>query len=220
MRPWSYSRLSTYEECPKQYWYSYVENMPGFREESPAKDRGRDIHAEAEAYLKGELTMYPSSLQRVAAHAMLLKSKKATSEQSLAVNDKWEPCEYDSTETYLRGIIDISFTQEVEDGEEVHVEDWKTGQAYNSHPIQMEMYVALMSAYHPKAVRYVTRLIYTDLGMVTPPKITEPIRIKPIRMMLDGRIANAEADEIFPVRVGSHCKWCEYSSRYGGPCPH
>jgi hypothetical protein len=151
---------------------------------------------------------------------MLLKSKGAKPELELAVTDKWEPCDFDAPEAYLRGIIDISYSQEVEGGDEVHIEDWKTGQVYDSHKVQMEFYVALASAYNPRAVRYVTRLVYIDQGLITPPKVTELLRVRPIRMMLDGRIANAEADEIFPVRPGSHCKWCEYSSRYGGPCPH
>ena len=216
MRPWSYSRLTTYEDCPKQYQYSYIENMPGYRPESPAASRGTQIHSEAEEYLRGLRPIYPPSLQRVSSHAMQLKSKKAQAELRVAVDEKWEPLDYTATSAYFRGIIDVCYTEE----NAVHIQDWKTGQIYDSHPKQMEVYVALAAAHFPEAEVFHTRLIYVDQGMVTPTKTTERDRIKPIRLLLDGRIKNAEEDEIFPVRAGSHCRWCDYSARYGGPCPH
>jgi len=78
--------------------------------------------------------------------------------------------------------------------------------------------VAVAAAHHPEATEYRTRLIYIDQGVVTPVKVTLPARLKPIRMMIDGEIKNAESDEIYPTRSGPHCKWCDYSKKYGGPC--
>jgi len=216
VRPWSYSRLSTYEECPKQYWYSYVENIPGFRPQSTAANRGSAIHAQGERYLLGELKIYPPEFQRVSGHLMGLKAKKATPELKLAVTDKWEPCDYKDPNAYLRGIIDVLYLE----GENLHIEDFKTGQIYDSHPVQMENYVAIASAHYPQAAVFVTRLIYVDQGMVTSPKRTEAHRLKPIRMLMDGRIKNAEDDTIFPTTPGQKCKWCDYSRKYGGPCQY
>lgn len=217
MRPWSDSRLSCYEDCPKQYWYRYVEHMPSFREDSPAATRGSGIHKQAELYLKGEIHMYPPELQKVSGHAMKLKALKATPEQQLAVTEQWTRCEWDAPEAYFRGIIDITYKSEPTT---VHIEDWKSGQIYKSHDVQISRYVALAAPDYPEAEKFVTRLIYLDQGVVTPPKIVPVDRIKPIRLMLDGSIHNAEADEIFPVKPGSACKWCGYSRKYGGPCPY
>ena len=215
-RPWSYSRLSCYEDCPKSYWYSYVEKMEGFRPPSPAASRGSEIHEQCERYLLNELKIYPPTVQKVAGHLMLLKSKKAVPEMKMAVTDKWEPCDYKAPEAYLRGIIDVHYTE----GESLHIQDFKTGQIYDSHPKQMELYVALLSAHYPEATHFITRLVYIDQGIVTPPKITEVARLKPIRMLMDGRIKNAEDDTIFPVQPGAGCKWCDYSKKYGGPCTY
>lgn len=216
MRPWSYSRLSTYEDCPKQYWYSYVEKMDGFRPPSPAASRGSEVHSDCEKYLLGELKMYPPSVQKVSAHLMILKAKKAQPELKLAVDDKWEPCDYKDPNAYLRGVIDVLYLE----GENLHIEDFKTGQVYASHPTQMENYVAIASAHYPQASVFVTRLIYIDQGIVTPPKRTEAHRLKPIRILMDGRIKNAEDDVIFPVQPGAGCKWCDYSKKFGGPCAY
>jgi len=217
-RPWSYSRKSTYEECPKQYWYSYVEQVPGFRPPSPAADRGSDIHLQCENYLLGKIKIYPPSVQKVSGHLMTLKAKDAIPELKMAVNDKWEAVDYKAPDAYFRGIIDVHY--EAEDGATVHIEDFKTGQVYDSHPKQMETYVALVAAHYPKATQFITRLVYIDQGVVTPAKITSVERLKPIRLLLDGAIANAEADTIFPTRPGNGCKWCDYSKRFGGPCPN
>lgn len=214
MRPWSYSRLKTWEECPKQYFYSYKERLPGHREASPASERGSQLHEKAELYLKGELQLYPPEFQKVSAHTMLLKAKNARPEVKLAVREDWSPCSFDDEDVYLRAIIDVLYE---EDGV-VHVQDWKTGQQYASHPDQLSTYVAIAAAHHAEATEYRARLIYIDQGVVTPPVTTPADRVKPIRMILDGRVKNAETDEIYPTRAGSHCRWCDYSSRHGGPC--
>ena len=214
MRPWSYSRLSTWETCPKQYWYSYVEKLPGFRPPSPAADRGSELHDKADKYLKGELKLYPHEFQKVSAHLMDLKAKGVESEKKLAVKEDWSPCDYSDKETYFRAIIDVVY----QEGKICNIEDHKTGQIYDSHAVQLSDYVAVVAAHYPEAEEYRTRLIYVDQGMVTKPKVTTADRVHPIRLMLHGRIDNAENDTIFPTRAGSQCKWCDYSSRYGGPC--
>jgi hypothetical protein len=147
---------------------------------------------------------------------MGLKRLKARPEVMLGVTEKWEPCAFNEADTYLRGIIDILY----EDTDGIHVEDWKTGQVYASHAGQMEFYTALVAAHYPKAAGYITRLVYIDQGLVTAPRRVEPDRVKPIRLLLDGRIKNAEEDTIFPVNPGNACKWCNYSQKFGGPCPN
>jgi len=217
-RPWSYSRKSTYDDCPAQYNYKYNEKLPSFRPPSAASSRGSDIHLMGEQYLRGELKIYPPEFQKVAGHLMMLKAKDAIPELKMAVNEKWEAVDWAAPEVYFRGIIDVQYEQE--DGAVVHIEDFKTGKVYDSHPKQMETYVAIVASHYPQAKTFLTRLIYIDQGVITPPKATNVERLRPIRMMLDGAIKNAEEDTIFPTRPGSSCKWCDYSQRYGGPCPN
>jgi hypothetical protein len=216
VRPWSFSRLSTAEQCPKQYWYSYIEKVPSTKPESPAAARGLGIHEKAEKYLLGEIPIYPPELQKVAAHAMMLKAKKAKPETKLGVKADWSPCDFKDPDAYFRGIIDVSYIE----GGVIHVQDWKSGQVYSDHPEQLAQYSALVAAHHPEATDIHTRLIYTDSGVVTKPKVTPMGHIKGIRIMLDARIKKVEEETIYPVQPGKHCQWCDYSTRYGGPCPH
>jgi hypothetical protein len=200
------------------FWYSYVENMPSFKPENPAAYRGKEIHSQGEKYLLGEVHIYPVTYQKVATHIMGLKAKHAMPEMKMAVDVTWTAVDYEAPEAYFRGIIDVHY--ETDDGMTIHIEDFKTGQVYPEHPKQMMDYVPLVAAQYPTAEKFVTRLIYIDQGVVTPPKVIEVERLKPIRLLLDGRIENAEADTIFPVKPGNACKWCDYSKRYGGPCPN
>jgi hypothetical protein len=208
--------LSTYDKCPKQYWYNYVENVPSSKPSSPAADRGTNIHKFGEDYLLGKIMIYPPEFQKVSAHLMNLKAKHAIPELAMASNEKWEPVDYKASDAYFRGIIDVHY--EAEDGKVVHIEDFKTGQIYPDHASQMETYVSLTASQYPDAEEFHTRLIYIDQGVVTPVKVTKKERLIPIRLMLDGRVKNAENDTIWPVRSGSHCRWCGYSKRFGGPC--
>ena len=57
---WSYSRLGTYESCPKKAYYRYIEKIP--EEQHPAAERGIKIHGLAEQYIKGELEEMPKEL--------------------------------------------------------------------------------------------------------------------------------------------------------------
>ena len=216
MRPWSYSRLSCYESCPKQFWYSYVENMPSFRPPHPAADRGTAIHLEGENYLKGVGHIYPASYQKVAGHIMGLRSVKALPEHKIAVNEAWEIVDWKDATAYYRGIIDVHWYDLPT--KTVNIQDFKTGQVYPEHKQQMTDYIPLVAPLYPEAERFTTRLVYIDQGDVTPPKHVEADKLRPIRLLLDGRIANAEADTIFPENPGSACKWCNYHGKHGGPC--
>lgn len=214
MRPWSYSRLTTWEECPRRYQYNYVMKVEGKKEPHIAASRGTEIHAKGEAYLKGELQLYPPEFQKVSGHTMYLKSRGAQPEVKLGVREDWSPCEFDDPDTYLRVIIDILLLDEGV----LDVQDWKTGRIYDHHVNQLELYVAVAAAHHPEVTEYRSRAVYIDQGVIAKPVVTKPDRVKPIRMMIDGRIKNAEEDKIYPTRAGSHCRWCDYSKQHGGPC--
>ena len=57
---WSYSRLSTFEKCPKKAHFAYVKKIkePG----NKAMDRGKDIHTMCEDYIRGRYDEIPKEL--------------------------------------------------------------------------------------------------------------------------------------------------------------
>lgn len=216
--PWSYSRYDAYEECPKQFSYKYVENLPSPRPFNAAASRGSGIHEEAEQYLAGKINRYPASLQKVAGHAMLLKRLEAKPEQEFCIKEDWTPSTqgWNGKDVYIRAKMDVVY---VKDGV-LHVEDWKTGQIYDSHKKQLEMYAPIAQVFYPDVTEVRVRPIYIDQGQV-PKQVVIPVeRLKGSRMLIDAKIQQAEKDENFLIRPGQHCRFCDYSRRFGGPCAH
>ncbi len=218
MRPWSFSRLSTAEECLAQYKYSYLDRLLSSRPPSPAANRGKAIHSKAEDYLLGKVSIYPAELQKVASHAMKLKSLHAIPEKKYALLEDLTPTEFDDPKAFVRGILDVTYTSN--EGKRVHIQDWKTGQVYADHPKQLETYVALVAPFFPDAEEFETRLIYIDQGTIPEPRIVSKARASGMQIMLKERILTVEKETIFPVKPGQHCRFCNYSKRFGGPCAH
>ena len=54
IKSWSYSQLSSYEQCPHQHMYKKIVKLP--EPESYALTNGNRIHTLAEDYLTGKLT--------------------------------------------------------------------------------------------------------------------------------------------------------------------
>ena len=57
---WSYSRLATFESCPKKAHFAYVRRIkePG----NKAMDRGKNIHTMCEDYIRGRYETIPKEL--------------------------------------------------------------------------------------------------------------------------------------------------------------
>lgn len=216
MRPWSYSRLTTYEECPAQYRYCYVEKLPGIEKDpSTGAGRGTRVHKSAEDFLTGAASTFDRELSQQSTLLHALKARGAIPEKRIGVADDWSDVGYDSPTVMLRGSQDVYIIE----NKEVTVYDWKTGKVYDSHKDQMDFYAVLASCIAPEAERIITKLVYVDLGITTPKEYPAD-HIPPLKVLLKTRIQNAEADTILPVRPGPHCTWCDYSKRKGGPCKH
>lgn len=56
--PYSYSKMSVYHTCPKQFWYEYVIKQKVPFEPSYHLDKGDLVHGLTEAALKGKLKTY------------------------------------------------------------------------------------------------------------------------------------------------------------------
>ena len=214
MRPWSYSRLKTYEDCPAKYKFRYVDRHVVSPRPSPAADRGSEIHEKAENYLLGNVPIYPPELQQVSGHAMLLKTHKAIPEHKIGVKSDWSISDYNDPDVYIRAIFDIVY----QDGTVLHIQDWKTGKVYDTHEQQMKDYAAIGLSIHPDVTEVRTRLIYIDQGVVTPTKAFPTNHIVSLRELLKGRIQQAEDEKVFPTRQGRACRFCDFAKKNDGPC--
>ena len=79
---WSYSRLGTYESCPKKAFYKYIEQLP--EKQHPAAERGTRIHQLAEDYIVGSIKEMPKELRLFKEAFEKIKAAAAEGIQSLS----------------------------------------------------------------------------------------------------------------------------------------
>jgi putative RecB family exonuclease len=229
IKAWSPSRLVTYETCPAQAKYKYVEKLP--EPPAPALDRGTRIHSEAEQFIIGDGAV-SADLQRVKGELKRLRAAyrkgKVKVEQALAFNDSWKPVDWFSQEAWLRCKIDV-----VEEARPktrnrallkvVRVTDWKSGKNNardaEKHAQQLNLYaLAVLSA---EEAEFATgRLIFTDTGeFVEKPEGTLSMKdVLTTREIWEARVEPMLTDKEFAPTPNFTCRWCAYSKAKGGPC--
>lgn len=142
MKPfaWSYSRLSSYELCPRKFWYDQNNKQPPGEENS----YGLDVHKSFELYLKGKQSL-PLDLQH---HGKAIDKVKQTatplSEQRLCVNKDFEPVGFFDNDAWLRVVVDFAGVNPKK--KSVIIVDWKTGKR---RPVWEQLYIqaAVLNCY-------------------------------------------------------------------------
>ena len=90
---WSYSRLKTFEDCPKKAEYAFIQRIkePG----NKAMDRGKDIHKMCEEYIRGHYDEIPKQLSDFEEAFDLLKDLHLKGhvlcEGDWAFDTEWKP---------------------------------------------------------------------------------------------------------------------------------
>jgi RecB family exonuclease len=224
---WSPSRLKTYEACPAQAKYKFIDKLP--EPASPHLDRGTMLHKACEEYVNGVRTAIDPELSAIVLTLKNLRAKfkkgKAKVELSLAVNNKWEPVDWFHPKTYARFKIDVV---ELAPKKAMLITDWKTGQFRPSdeYKEQLELYnVAVLS--HKMGTGAAARLVFVDTGRMwpdpknrkgEPPIILSAAGLKQAQKKWDKRVEGYLNDEIFDPTPNFGCRWCPFSKAKGGPC--
>lgn len=212
-KPISYSGLKLFKKCPRAWASRYIENIKP--PTGKAAQRGTDLHAEIEQFfLRG--TGYPDHLRPLKPWRQYMEAltlMNPTPEARLAVNERWEPTDFDDPEAYYRGLADLRYLDFPHST--LHIFDWKSGRVYPDHQEQGKTYMALSPEYE----RYVTHFVYLDLPTeVISWSYTHNDRIQEIRQLKED-IEIIRTTEIYdpkPSRNG--CRYCHLSWRDGGSC--
>lgn len=211
---WSYSSISTYQECPAKWKYSYVDNLPW--PTSPAAARGTRLHALCEGYVLGSLGRVPSELMKIGRRLEEFKNNGGKAEDTWMLDTAWQPTKSQS-EAWIKAIVDVHYL--AENNEVLHLCDYKSGQPYPSHRKQLELYGLIGLQIYPEVKRVEYSALYIDSGYTG----AEGSIIRPMFNKLKDDWHNVAVEmmetEIYPPKpsLGS-CKWCPYSSKKGGPC--
>lgn len=224
---WSYSRLSTFEQCRLRAKLSYIDRIPEPPRPLPpgktehANDRGSRIHDAAERYVRGGIELIPE-LHTFRAEFERMRELHAQGKVSLegewAVDRDWEPTAWRSSNVWARIKLDalahLSKTHAV-------VIDYKTGKKYGNeikHAEQCQLYQLTSFLRYPQLEVIDVELWYTDLDDLTHMRYTRDQGLRFFRGF-DNRGAAMTEARTFPANPNMFsCRWCPYGPRGTGHC--
>lgn len=216
---WSFSRYMDWIECPARFAYRVFQRLP--EEKGPALQRGIDIHAEAEAYLRGERAL-PRSLKNVAMKAREFKRAGAEAELSWQTNVSWNYLDGPfHPAVWLRLKLDVLIRAIKSKRSQplLVIGDWKTGRPNPAKDqLQMDLYAAAVMS--PKGPPARIDLVYTDHPEASVSAFYEPDEIKGLRNEWMKRVKPLMMARRFPPKPGNHCRYCSFSKAKGGPCEY
>lgn len=215
----SYSSLSTYDNCPRQYLYSYIEKLD--EREGQAASRGTRIHKEAEDYIKGELPshhQFSQDLRKTGPQLMQMREWGWFSEEIWFVGREWEHQPEDGPLAMIKAVVDLH--KFWEQNRVLEIKDLKSGRRYPSHEDQLELYALMGMAVYPEAERVDVSAIYVDEdGAEGYRKSYLPQMAPHYRDKWNRKVIMLEQDKEFaPTPSKSACRWCDFKASKGGPC--
>lgn len=211
MNSWSYSRLSVFEKCPKQYYYSSIKKIP--TPQHPAAQRGTNIHDAAERYIKGEDKVFPKELLQFqdAFEDLQRMYTEGTCvvEEDWAFDTEWKPTGWFDDDTWGRYKIDAY----VKKDDKTVVIDFKTGRYLgneSSHEAQCALYAAATAYKFPETTKIQAELWYLDHGRISRHSYTtEELDVR--RKNFHARAMKLSTATEYEATPSSHaCKWCYF----------
>jgi hypothetical protein len=212
MTPWSYSRLTKFETCPKQHW---ALNISKTVKETPNEktNYGNDLHLAFAANLRSgkalplAMRQYQSMLDPIRA-----QPGEHVIEQKIAITQGLQPTDWFAHDVWLRVISDLTILKDTR----AAIFDWKTGKMYDDFT-QLRLTGAVLFLLAPEVEQVSLSYVWTQTKKVTSERLVKADVLK-VWTGLAPRIRayqTAHDTEAFPVKPGIHCKWCPLKS-----CPY
>lgn len=218
LMPLSFSRLSTFEQCPAQFDYLYVSKRVQSTS-NEAADYGDRVHKVLEAY-----GLLASDEERIVMRAKAALEEKSTLEQwgglvdkilarpgekyfeyQMAVNRQLQPVDWFAKDVWIRSIADVL----VVDGDTAYCLDYKTGKI-KDNPTQLQLFAAMVMWLFPQVNTVKTSFIWL--------KFNETTNAKYERRFLDSlwRALEPRFDKVqevidlgvFDTKPSGLCPWC------------
>lgn len=210
--PLSYSRLTTFENCPAQFDYVNVsKSVPILGSE--AMDYGNRVHSVLELHGKGELdedVMTDEdrlSIKKWGNIVDVITSRPGDKyfEYQMAINEKLEPVGWFDEDVYFRSIADVL----VVDGDTAYCLDYKTGKVRES-PTQLQFFAAIVMYHFPEVTTVKTSFIWLRFNQTTNSTYQRKY-LAPLWDALSPRL-DAVHDAIdlgvFDFKPSGLCPWC------------
>lgn len=230
VKAWSYSALTLFESCPRQFKYRKIDKLPEPKAE--AMVRGIRIHNEAAKFLEGKLDEVPDSCMLFEDQFWELRDMNPIVEQQWAFTQGYKSVSWFDKKVRLRIIIDVGLEysnntadiidhktgkfrgeeEEDEDGEITYVVE--EGSEYDE---QMALFAAGMFKRNPLLTDVTTRLWFLDQGIEVIKEYTKDQALNKLDELED-RAEVMMTTERFPPSPSWKCRFCVWSADQEGQC--
>jgi hypothetical protein len=134
--PWSYSSLTSFENCPRQYKLLKIDKIVPFKETESIRF-GNEVHKALERRVRDK-TPLPSTMLKYEKIAAKLDRPGVFVEQEIALTRNLDPCGWWDKTCWTRGKIDVG----IKSDRSVLVADYKTGKV-SPESSQLELFAAM-----------------------------------------------------------------------------
>jgi len=125
--PWSFSKIKSFQQCPKQFYHEKVIKQYPFKM-TDAVRYGDQFHKAAEHYIKdGAELDRRFTYAKPALDRLNNKAGDKLCEYRMGLTRRLEPCSFYAQDVWFRGIADLLILNE--DDRLAHVVDYKTGKS-------------------------------------------------------------------------------------------
>ncbi len=229
--PWSYSKLSCWNACHKQYFYRYIAGIRG--DTSPAAQRGIELHSLCEEFVNGKCEESVFLRNLVKARVAIMGSTivpfiiaiRQTAEEDpgsvmtelkVKVNSQYLPYG-DPTSTCHWHYGTVIYDVLIEDSDGAEIIDYKTGKIYDEpHYIQAALYAnTYYRMSHPNVMPLVT-FVYLDLGVTKSYEFTYE-DMQDAQAYIHDSLKEINAEQEFnETEDKTKCRWCSYRTMCRG----
>jgi CRISPR/Cas system-associated exonuclease Cas4 (RecB family) len=213
--PYSYSRISTYQQCPLKFKFKYVDKVKVPFVYSEALIKGGTLHHILEHHPEKSTHKHQEKYQSVADEFINsdvgkdLLSRESKRELDIGLTKDLEPCEYSSKEAMFRGSVDY-FTMK---DDYLWIVDWKSGKEKDLkwQSFDQNMWYALyFFIMYGKLDKIKITYQYIEHNNADNSVIMERQYLLNYKTSLIDNINKIENDTEFKLKESALCPYCDF----------
>jgi len=213
----SYSKLSCYEQCPRQFKVKYVTKTYPNESDNPYFVKGHKIHKELDDYIIAKQSDKKTSAKvgKIAQRGLRMidvtfnSFDEVASEKKISVDKSFKEVTWFDKTTYYRSIFDMVAKRD----DSALLVDWKTGKVrdYDSKPTgQLHLGAAILLSTNPEINTVTTAYVFVEHKQ----SIKMTFYRKNLAESIDAFHAaydEVAADTEFKPKVNRNCFFCRVS---------
>lgn len=219
----SYSRLSTYENCPFKFKKQYIDKDYPDDSNNPAFVRGNNLHGQCDDYVKlktGKTKKQELLCEEVKNVTPIIDKiisiyPNVYGEQKLALNSNFTACDWFSKATVYRAILDMLAINK----ESAVIIDFKSGKVRkydNKSTGQLHLTACFIFALFPKVQQISTAYLFLD-HKKTITKSFERSEYEGLKKTFMDMLRKVNTEKEWPRTKNRYCGWCKLDCEHMVP---